>query len=264
MFAARPDDFPDPSPDLPVVNVVLVSHSPHLCGAERMLVNLAIGLAATLRYRPIVLLPNAKAGPLARILDHHGIEWHDTPELSWFLWANVDATRDFLIKAADGAAAYEAILRRVGADLVVVNTLTYLEGVIASVRADIPFVLWVHGILDAGMLGRFDHLAEISAGLPLKLARRIVCCSDWTRAFFEFRAEPTKIETIHNWTHVPVEPTPRAGQTRFAALSTLEKHKGIDVLIRAVALLKDRSIGLDLYGDGVDRQAYQDLVRRLG
>lgn len=228
-----------------------------------MLVNLATSLATTEQFRPIILVPNAKAGLLTRLLDEKGIEWHDTPALHWFILAHIEDAAEYFKNAVAGAEIYEDCLRRVGADLVIVNTLTHLEGVIAAVRANVPFVLWVHGILDAGMLGRSEHLITISENLALKLARQVVCCSNWTKAFFEYRVPSNRLRTIHNWTQVPPEPTRRAGQTRFAALSTLEPNKGIDVLIKAVGLLRRRNVELDLFGDGSDRARYEQMVARL-
>ena len=41
-------------------------------------------------------------------------------------------------------------------------------------------------------------------------------------------------------------------------------HKGVDTLIRAIALLKDRNIVLNLVGDGAEEQNYRSLASKLG
>lgn len=229
-----------------------------------MLINLALMLADTDRFRPIVLLPDAAAGPLGQLLDEKGIEWHDAPKLSWFIWANSEDKSVFLATASKRAEVYEDLLRRINADLVVVNTLTHIEGVLASVKMNVPYVLWVHGILDSGMLGRYEYIARMAESVTLRLARQIVCCSEWTKAFFEYRVDRSCLHAIHNWTHVPLLHSPRPNQGNFAALSTLEKHKGLDVLIKALAALPSKNINLDLYGDGADAGYFKQLVVRLG
>lgn len=228
-----------------------------------MLINLAISIATSNEYRPIVLIPNARSGPLTQLLEEHAIEWHDTPPLNWFIWANTEKTSEYLMGVSEVAAIYEDVLRRIGADMVVINTLTHLEGVIAAVRANLPYLLWVHGILDAGMIGRYEYLVKMSEDIPLKLARQVVCCSKWTRAFFEYKVPGEKLHAVHNWTNVPVAPTRRNAQARFSALSTLEPHKGIDIMINAVAILRGRNVALDVYGDGSDRSRYEQMVSRL-
>ena len=228
-----------------------------------MLLNLALSLKKSGKVNPIVFIPNASAGPLGDMLSKEGVEWYDTPPVFWFLWPKTGDTSKYLGMLRDSAAVYQDLLERVQADVVVVNTLTFLEGVLAAVNCNLPYVLWVHGILDAGMLERYEALTTVSEQVALDLAHKVVCCSNWAKNFFVHKCETAKLQTIHNWTAVPSEPSAEQENAVFSSLSTLESHKGIDVLIRAMDLIRDTGAELNIYGDGVAKAELEKLASDL-
>jgi D-inositol-3-phosphate glycosyltransferase len=51
---------------------------------------------------------------------------------------------------------------------------------------------------------------------------------------------------------------------RLLFVGRLNKQKGIELLLHAISRIPDDSIGLDVVGDGEDRQALQELTQALG
>jgi glycosyltransferase involved in cell wall biosynthesis len=128
----------------------------------------------------------------------------------------------------------------------------------------IPYVSWVHGITDAGLLGRASPLARVGENLTLQGAAHVVACSEWTARHFRYRTAPQRVTAILNWTEVPAaSPASRRDPRRFVCLSTLEKHKGLDLAIRAVGRLRaaGHECFLDLYGDGGDKEWFREVIR---
>jgi glycosyltransferase involved in cell wall biosynthesis len=249
-----------------MANVTLVSHSPLLSGAERMLVNLAVGLERGTRHRATVLIPEASLGPMPATLASAGIKWQEAPATRWYLFEDSQEAAEYARHVLRSAEAYADLYWQTKADVVVVNTLTNLEAPLGARMAGLPYILWVHGILDPGQIRRFEWLKTVADGIALESASRIVCCSSWTESHFRLLARPGIVSTIPNWTDFDPRPIQRAASARFCVLSTLERHKGIDIVIQAVRLLRDSGIeiGVDVYGDGPLGNSLQDLTRRLG
>jgi hypothetical protein len=127
-------------------------------------------------------------------------------------------------------------------------------------------LLWVHGIFDAGLLRQYNPLVKYCEDIVLQTASRIVFCSQWTSDGYLARCENKKATVIHNWTDcAPVVSRIPGKKKNFVMLSTLEAHKGIDVAIRAVALLREQGVAvtLDIYSDGADKHLYVHLVGEL-
>ena len=253
-----------------MLHVGLLSHSPHLCGAERMLVNLAIGLAKTGRIRPLLFIPAPQTGVMAALATEHGIGWAEIPAPSWYVWEDADSARSYWSRIALQTRGYCEVLRQYPLDVVVVNTLTSLPPALAAMKLQIPYVAWAHGIGDAGLLRRASLLSRVSENVTLRGAARVVACSEWTARHFRYRtAARTQgtgcpVTAVLNWTEVPAAPSShRRAPRRFVCLSTLEKHKGLDVAIRAVGRLRaaGHECRLDLYGDGSDKDWFRQIIR---
>ena len=247
-------------------NVALVSHSPLLSGAERMAVNLAVGLNRGTGHRATVLIPEAPLGPMPATLASAGVEWQEAPATRWYLFEESRSAPEYARHVLKGAEAYADLYWRTKSDVVVVNTLTNLEAPLGARMAGLPYILWAHGILDPGQIRRFDLLKTVADRIVLESASRIVCCSSWTESHFRLLARPGIVSTIPNWTDVSPRPIERTASARFCVLGTLEHHKGIDTVIEAVRLLRDDGIEIDvdIYGDGPLASSLQNLARNLG
>ncbi len=229
-----------------------------------MLLNLAIGLSKTGRISPLLFIPAPDTGSLASMATEHGIGYVEIPSPSWHFYENHDSARSYWSRIALQANGYCNVLQQYPLDIVVVNTLTSLPPVMVAMKLQIPYVAWVHGIADAGLLRRASPLSRIGENLTLHGAAGVVACSEWTARHFRYRAVPRGVTTIPNWTEVPaVSPSNRRDRRRFVCLSTLEKHKGLDVAIRALGKLRTagHKCFLDLYGDGGDKEWFRQIIR---
>ena len=246
-----------------MLNIGLLSHSPYMCGAERMLLNLAVGLSKTGRVNPVLFIPNPDAGPLASMATDQGIRYAEVPPASWYFYENQDTAGTYWSRTALQTNGWCNVLREHPLDLVIVNTLTSLPPALAAMKLQIPYVAWAHGISDAGLLRRPSPLSRIGENLTLQGAAHVIACSEWTARHFRHRTVPQRVTAIPNWTEVPAEPCHnRRDPRRFVCLATLEKHKALDVAIRAVGKLRaaGRKCFLDVYGEGADKEWFRQII----
>ncbi|MEW6269389.1 MAG: glycosyltransferase family 4 protein [Thermodesulfobacteriota bacterium] len=101
-------------------------------------------------------------------------------------------------------------------------------------------------------------------------ARFVVTCTDYNRGYLA-RVAPERADSIRTIYHgVDLERFARNGTarvpTRVLTVGTLRTCKGIDDLIRAVGILRDRGrhVELEVVGDGEERSALESLTRSLG
>jgi glycosyltransferase involved in cell wall biosynthesis len=95
--------------------------------------------------------------------------------------------------------------------------------------------------------------------------------SDSTRDDLEARGIPTdRIRVIHpgvdSATFTPGLPGSRAGAPQFVYVGRLQRYKGVDVALRALALARDTrsDLTLAIAGSGAHRPALESLARELG
>jgi glycosyltransferase involved in cell wall biosynthesis len=108
----------------------------------------------------------------------------------------------------------------------------------------------------------------------IRFADRVITCTAQMREAFEARGAPAdKIDVIINSANEdefdperfrPAKTAP--DQFRLICHGTVERIFGLDVIVRAVALLKDDipELRLDIYGEGSALPEVQSLVRELG
>jgi len=108
----------------------------------------------------------------------------------------------------------------------------------------------------------------------IRFADQVITCTEQMRQAFVSRGgQPDKIDVVLNSSDedefdpgraTPSTPVP--GQLRLICHGTVERIFGIDVIVRAVALLKDEIPGLrlDVYGEGSALPEIQSLIAELG
>lgn len=247
--------------------IAMVSHSPHLSGAERMLVNLAGGLAERDLATCLVMLSGD--GPMRTLPMPRRCRIHPLRHpLTWYLteWAPTASAEVYLRGLLPAAREIAAVLRETGADLVLVNTLTNAAGLIAAAALNLPVVTWVHGILDDYLLvGSEAPIKPLFDELLLRSSVAVASPSEWTSSHFR-EVFGVEVATIPNAFELPatVRPIP-SGPPRFVCLNTFDNHKGHETLLKASHLL--RLNGYDFafhwYGDGTLRPRLQRLVERF-
>lgn len=250
-----------------MIRVGLVSHSPHLTGAEKMLLNLGIALRKNAAIEPVLFIPMSGHGPLAGEARRNNITWVDIPYYRWYIFKpteNRELVENYCKGLNNAVAALRKIFLENNLDLLFNNTLTCINGLLAAISLQIPVITWVHGILDSYLFDNYDAVYRMMVDRAvLQLSQRIICNSDWTKRFFSNYAPGEKIVTIPNWT-----PDPEGGvafypaSNIFVCLNTFDHNKGIATLIEAVKILKDRNYQfmVELYGEGGEKE---NIVRRV-
>ncbi|MDO8989434.1 MAG: glycosyltransferase [Sideroxyarcus sp.] len=133
----------------------------------------------------------------------------------------------------------------------------------ASAMSGVPFTIMAHAndIFERGLLLR--QKAE--------RAVKLVTISEFNRAYLEKIGVPKdKLAVVRCGVSFPIlqpeQPFERKNCYRLGTLGRLVEKKGIDVLIRALSVLKDRPyrIELSIAGDGPLREELESLSRELG
>lgn len=129
-----------------MTNVLFVSHTSELNGAERMLLDTIRGLDRR-RFSPLLALP--RPGPLAEAAAGAGIEGLILP-MKWTLTEGPKVWKQPFSRVWNigGARAAARLIRSRGIGLVVTNTAAVWTGAWAARRAGVPHVWFVHEILD--------------------------------------------------------------------------------------------------------------------
>lgn len=234
------------------MRIILVSHSPHLQGAERMILNFVRLFKNDHRIDIIVLIPSAGQGKLASELDAERVTWYEIPPAQWFIQVETKDWNKFLSDAYRRSYYLADLISELKADLVIVNTLTSIDFALAAIRSERPIVLWAHGLIESWWIGQDSQVRRFCEQMLISVAQKVICVSEHTKKYFEACLPNENYRTIHNWTDVKTEvDTYRRGRN-FVCLATFEGHKGVRTVLEAAAVAKKRSnidFTIDLYGD---------------
>lgn len=253
-------------PHLPVT-VALVSHSPYTAGAERMLLNLALLLRKVPGIEPILLIPGM--GELAQEARERNLRYDLAPQCPWYIWG-VQPDFHYWESAHAASATLRDLLVGTNADVVVVNTLTSIVPGLVAAGLDLPFLLWVHGVLDSYLIPSGNATQRLLHDrVLLELAQTIVCPSQWTAEWLEGLVGRGRVCVVPNWTQVdPSMAAPSSGHPRriFVCPSTFDHHKGHATLLHAAATLRDNGFDFEvhLYGEGTQKEEMVKIVSSLG
>jgi hypothetical protein len=134
------------------MRVIIASHSGGLRGgAERCVLELAVGLRTHGAVVPVVTAPIR--GELTRALDNAGVETRTITTPTWLVdrspqwphdpWRAARRLKRGAIAAAT-VPAWTRLLREIHPDVVMTSTTTSPAPALASWRANIPHVWWIH------------------------------------------------------------------------------------------------------------------------
>jgi glycosyltransferase involved in cell wall biosynthesis len=248
---------------------VLVAHpSPDLYGSDRMVLESIDGLrAAGWRVAVTVTVP----GPLLAELASREVEVAvvDVPVLRRALLSPVGLVR-FVAGTLRAVPAVLALLRRTGADVVYVNTVTIPLWLAAARLTRQPVLCHVHEAEEG-----VRRPVRAALALPLLLASAVVVNSRASEAALDVLPRlGRRVRVLYNGVPGPGRPLPLRADPRPARLvlvGRLSPRKGTDVAVDAVAALRaaGRDVRLDLAGSifpGYEwyERDLVDQVRRLG
>lgn len=166
-----------------MTNVLFVSHSSELNGAERMLLDTLKGLDRG-KFSPLLVVP--RPGPLTEAAAEADIECLTLP-MKWTLTEASKVWKQPFSRVWNSGATRAAarIIRSRGIGLVVTNSAAVWTGALAARRAGVPHVWFVHEILDGEKpLLKYIRGRKALVRRMLRLSERIVANSEASaRAF---------------------------------------------------------------------------------
>lgn len=248
--------------------VVLMAHpSPDLYGSDRVLLGSVSGLVAA-GWRVVVTVPGP--GPLVAELERSGAEVAICPvpvlrKAALRPRGSIALAREVVAGTVGGMR----LLRRLRPAVVYVNTLTIPWWFVLARLAGRPIVGHVHEAEDWAPPVRWALIT------PLRLARTVIANSRYTRRVLAAQDPRVAARTVvvANPVPAPAEVGPPASHVagRLGYVGRLAPRKGVDVAIRALALLRagGREVTLDLVGavfPGYEwyESELRDLVAELG
>lgn len=252
--------------DLPFT-VALLSHSPHVAGAERMLLNLALLLRSVPGIDPILFIPGM--GELAKEARDNNLRYDLTPQYPLYVYDG-QADHGYRERANTARASLHDLLAGTKPEVILVNTLTSVIPGLVAAELELPFILWVHGVLDSFMIPNGDARQRLLHDrLLLELAHLVVCPSQWTARWLQGLIAGDRVLVIPNWTQVD---TANAFASRgrpnnaFVCPNTFDHHKGHTTLLLAAAMLIDDGFDFEvnLFGEGTHKEEMVKMASKLG
>lgn len=256
------------------MKIALVSHTPNLGGAERMLLNLAQLFRNDPSMYIVIIHPALNGeqpsgiGLLPALCDSNKIDHYPVNGTSNYVFIN----KNNLNRASHENEQYQKELEKafieLAVDVVLVNTLTSAAPVMAARSLGLPVALWVHGILDTYLIDKkYDaSLRLLIDRILINLCNETVCCSTWTARYYEAVTQKT-LQVIPNWTETK-QPLKAISKecTDFVCLTTLDEQKGVYVLLDAARRLREqnKAFCLHIYGDGVEKERILSYISQHG
>lgn len=246
--------------------VIILCHSPHLNGAQRMLAQFILGMDRK-RIEPVVVARSF--GPGIKILQDAGIPCYEVPfSLALPMLRGAGGPRAYLERIEGWTEQLTRAIVSLEGDLVLVNTSVVIQGVLAAKRAGLPCAVDLRGIMGRGLVPELDTRAlRADEATVLTSADGLIAHSDWTRSFVTetYGIDAAAIRIVANGIELPEasSPPPADGPKRFVMLCTLEANKNVMMFLDAAELLLDETKNLDaeflIYGGGGE-PGYKEAV----
>jgi glycosyltransferase involved in cell wall biosynthesis len=238
------------------MRVVIASHSGGLRGgAERCVLELAAALRADGRVEPTVTVPIR--GELSEALEQADVPWRIAPTPTWLVDTSPPWPRDPLravrrtkrgVTAVTAAARWSATLRESRPEVVMSSTTTSPTPALASRRAGIPHVWWIHEFTTLGHQKRYAVGEPLGQRLIGRLSNRVAVNSQAVARYYSPPIAPDKIRMIELGVDTPRTPPSciDRGRLRLLMLGRKDPAKGCETAIRSVGLLRDERIDVVL------------------
>ncbi|GAB4549724.1 MAG: hypothetical protein OHK0023_14710 [Anaerolineae bacterium] len=229
-------------------NALFIGHASALAGAEISLARFTSYLNRA-SWMPRVLLPDK--GPITELLQAGRVPvltapYHMLLEHHW----------DALNVYPQIKALRSAILD-VKPEVILINTDTIPQAVIAALTTDIPIVLHFHAFLDRVQYPRLNMLSLRQAGEAwFSFPEKIIGCSPWVTRLVQawLGRDVVPIPNIAPAPTSVVSYAERETPPLVVMLTTLEPHKRVDLFIDVAAQVREKYPDLrfkcEVYGNG--------------
>ncbi len=254
------------------INVLIVSHSSYLYGAEQSLLTLLKGLDRK-RFEPVVLLPD-DAGNLLNEICKLNLKLVII-QAPW--WLGKESKLSVLEGTLEEIMAVPKIIDVIQEheiDLVYTNTIVKISGAIAAKLAGIPHVWHIRELVQVQ-----DFITPLGLQDTLKLvdylSDRIITNSEATSKQFISMGLKDKIEVIYNGIDLSLfDQEPRSGGLRkelglepesplIAVMGYLQRCKMQDIVIKAMDIVSRTHPNVKLLIIGQGDADYQVYLEQL-
>jgi glycosyltransferase involved in cell wall biosynthesis len=252
------------------MRVLIASHSAGLRGgAERCVSELATALRADGRVEPIVTMP--MRGELTLALEASGVETRVMPAPTWLVDPSPPWPQDLLraarrvrrlATAVQAVPRWNTLLRAERPDVVMSSTTVSPTAAIASRRAGIPHIWWIHEFTT------LDHGKRYALGEPTS-QRMIGALSEHvainTRVVADHYSPPIPADKVAI-VELGVEPMPVAANVpsrahlRALLLGRKAPAKGCETAIRAMAAVRNEDVDVQLRMVGPALPGYAETL----
>jgi glycosyltransferase involved in cell wall biosynthesis len=253
-----------------VLSVLLFSHSPHLAGAERSLIELVNELVAD--HNVICTVVSPGYGPLVDAMQAAGASTIIEPRLGWWAFPKgstaVDLTRETIASGTQALLRLMPKLQALDPDVVYTQTIASPWGASAAALLDKPHVWSICEFGNSHMefLDAFHEISEqVKSGASL-----ILCNSEAVRSALFPDLSADLVRTIYRHIAIPLESTkpcvkafPGRAETRLAIFGTLQENKGQLDAIKATAKLVASGRDVELLIAGYALPEYQTKLETL-
>lgn len=251
------------------LKILLFSHSSHLAGAERCLLELVQQLVSQFDCECLVVLPSE--GPLAGLLQKAQAQTLIC-SLPWWTYTgnteNADASESTKTRLA---VSYPRLLDIIPAleafdpDIIVSNTAVIPWGATASTLLGKPHVWLIHEYI--GTKGNIFPPCDFRTFISeiLEASNRIIVCSNHLKEALFSAADDSIIHTVHPSIDVPAfdftEPE-KSDIIKIGMFTSIQPHKGQLDAIKAVETLLKKGYQVSLLLAGYRDRSYGELIDR--
>jgi glycosyltransferase involved in cell wall biosynthesis len=216
-----------------------------------------------------VLVPGR--GPLNEELNRMGVPNTGLPYAGWMGWGNESFLEKSKLAAKTMVALLPAIIqaRRWGCDLVYTNTITIYLGALVAGILRLPHVWHFQefGFDDHGLVFSFGD--KVAWATINRLSSACIANSSAVAAKHRGRLWNPRLHTLYYSMHRfrpaagDAEATERRSIFRCIIAGALNEGKGQEHAIRAIAILADRGLKVELHILGKGSKAYGELLLKL-
>jgi glycosyltransferase involved in cell wall biosynthesis len=265
------------------VNILFLSHSPDIGGAERCLLNIFKYLDRD-RFRPFAVF--SREGPLKGMAESLNVKTFISPIDWWIYPANLKGEPHWDRITSDFFPQVDALVRIIEKeriDLVHTNTSVIWAGAFAAKIAGVPHLWHIHEILDSHPSLQPYHGLSTVYSLMNSFSDKVVVVSKIIEEKLLPGIPAKKIVVIPNGIDLPEFRSPRNPAEKgirdeiglekdgliVGTVGNIVQEKGYDVLIEAARILRDRMdhvhfVVVGAEGDPQVAERLRDMVAGKG